>query len=141
MDKKMSAWSLLVPAIVVLVGWFVGHWLNVQRDQANKKTELRVQYLIEAYRRLEYIADRPAIKIDGDKRHDVESAIADIQLFGSPDEIRLAIKWAGDVAGTGKGTVKDLLKELRRDLRKELQLEDVDEVIHYLRLHDRKEES
>ena len=45
--------TLLIPTVVAIVSWFVGSWLSVSRDRANKRRDLRVQYLVEAYRRLE----------------------------------------------------------------------------------------
>lgn len=50
--------ALLIPTLVAVVSWFVGSWLAVRRDRANKRRDLRVQYLIEAYRRLAKATER-----------------------------------------------------------------------------------
>jgi hypothetical protein len=50
--------TLLIPTVVAIVSWFVGSWLSVRRDRANKRRDLRVQYLIEAYRCLAVGANR-----------------------------------------------------------------------------------
>lgn len=50
--------TLLIPTVVAIVSWFVGSWLSVTRDRANKRRDLRVQYLIEAYRRLATATER-----------------------------------------------------------------------------------
>lgn len=47
-----------LPVIVVMIGWFVAHQFSVSRDRQNKRRDLRVQFLLEAYRRLEAAADR-----------------------------------------------------------------------------------
>jgi hypothetical protein len=38
-------WDLVASVGVVVIGWIVGRWLNARRDLANKRRELRVQYL------------------------------------------------------------------------------------------------
>jgi len=129
----MGFWSQLLIVAVALVGWFVVHWLNVRRDQRNKKRELRVQYLIEAYRRLEQSVDRPGRKR---KKEDFESAIADIQLFGTPEQILLAVEIGTELATQGTVSLKKLLPELRRDLRDELHLKKTDTEIKVLTMHD-----
>jgi len=50
--------TLLIPTAIAIVSWFVGSWLSVRRDRANKRRDLRVQYLIEAYRRLSTATNR-----------------------------------------------------------------------------------
>jgi hypothetical protein len=45
--------SLLVTIVVAFGGSIVGYWATLRRDRLSKKRELRTQYLIEAYRRLE----------------------------------------------------------------------------------------
>lgn len=66
-----------------MFGLFLGHWLSQRRDFRNKQREIRTQYLIEAYRRLERGAIPNAKKFD---KGDFESAIADIQLFGNTNK-------------------------------------------------------
>lgn len=74
--------KFLVPAIVAVVGWFMAHQFNSYRDRVNKRRELRIQYLLEAYRRLESAANRP--NKTEKQALDFESAVADIQLLGTP---------------------------------------------------------
>lgn len=52
------SWSILISTGVVIAGWIVAHRLNLQRDTAAKRRDLRVQYLLDAYRRLEAAANR-----------------------------------------------------------------------------------
>ena len=40
--------------VVVVAGWYAAHFLIGKRDPANKRRDLRVQYFVEAYRRLEF---------------------------------------------------------------------------------------
>lgn len=87
--------TLLIPTLVAVVSWFVGSWLAVRRDRANKRRDLRVQYLVEAYRRLEAAAHRPLVPPHSS---DMESAIADVQLFGSAFQVSAAQQLASEMA-------------------------------------------
>jgi hypothetical protein len=120
-----------IAAVIVIIGWYVVHYLSARRDQTNKRRDLRVQYLIEAYRRLEYAGNRPMTKEIGP---DFEKAIADIQLFGTPKQVELAQSFAHGFVAKGEHTLDPLLNELRKELRKELKLESVQPNIKYLRM-------
>jgi hypothetical protein len=89
--------QLLATAGIAMLGWIVAHHFNVRRDQQNKRREIRVGYLIEAYRQLEAGTNRGSI--DGTEYgRGFESAIADIQLFGTAEQVRLAKQLAIDIA-------------------------------------------
>ena len=122
---------LLVTTVVAVVGWYAAHRLSAARDRANKRRELRVQYLIEAYRRLENVSNRPISKATAP---DFEKAIADIQLFGTPQQVALAKEFAVGFAQAGTHTLDPLLNDLRDSLRAELDLEPVSVGITYLRM-------
>ena len=64
---------------------------------------------------------------------DLESAIADIQLFGSAEQVRLAQAFTRAIARTREGQLASLLAVLRRDLRRELDLDPIAEPPIYLR--------
>jgi hypothetical protein len=66
---------LLITTAVGIVGWYVAHGLAMRRDRAAKRRELRVQFLVDAYRRLESVSNRPFRAETGKV---LESAIADI---------------------------------------------------------------
>jgi hypothetical protein len=116
--------TLLVPTIVAVVSWFVGSWLSVRRDRANKRRDLRVQYLIEAYRRLARATNRTLTSPE--YFADLDSAIGDIHLFGSADQIAAAQKFARQLAEDRVASLHELLSILRDDLRRELKLERVE---------------
>jgi hypothetical protein len=122
--------SLLITSVVVIIGWFIAHWLSSKRDQENKRRDLRVQYLIEAWRKLENASNR----YDNTQLADLETAIADIQLFGSPKQIDLAIQFVENFVNTKTGSLDELLNELRQSLRNELNLEAVSKNTHHLRI-------
>lgn len=110
----------VVPAVVAVLGWFVGHQFNVYRDRQNKRRELRIQFLLEAYRRLESAANR-----EGKTEEQMlafESAVADIQLLGTPEQVRVTVCYLEQHAAGGSAQIDEVLRILRRDLRKELGL-------------------
>ncbi|MDI1273094.1 hypothetical protein [Polaromonas sp.] len=129
MDWRLAI-SLLVPEAVVVAGWFVVHRFNSAKDFAARRRELIVGYLIDAYRKLEKSAD-PIEPQESWK--DMESAIADIQLFGSGEQVNLAQQFAREIAQRQTAFATTLLEELRRSLRSELKLAPVAEPIIHLR--------
>lgn len=112
--------SLTVTALIAVTGWLIVHQLSIKRDIKNKRTELKIKYLIDAYRRLENISHR-----DNPNMQDFESAIADIQLFGTKRQVELAQEIAMEFAKNKTVSLDALLGDLREDLRKLLHLEHV----------------
>ena len=112
---------LLATTIVAIVGWLVGHKLNTRRDRQNKRREIRVQYLIEAYRCLEAGSCRDLVP-NTDFSRRFESAIADIQLFGTKGQAEMAKELAEGMASQENPSGTCLLISLREALRRELGL-------------------
>ena len=130
-------WNLLLPLLVttavVIVGWIVAHRLTAARDQRNKRRDIRLSFLLEAYRRLEASSSRGPIH-DSKYADGFESAIADIQLLGTMEQNEMAKDLASAIAsGSSDATANALLLSLRDDLRRELDLEPLGEAPIYLR--------
>jgi hypothetical protein len=123
--------TLLIPTAVAVASWFIGSWLSVRRDRANKRRDLRVQYLIEAYRRLATATERE--ETGAAYFADLDSALVDVQLFGSADQIAAAQKFAKQLADHRAAQLSELLASLRDDLREELKLESVEGPLVVLR--------
>ena len=120
-----------ITIIVNILGWFILHILSKRRDLSNKKNEITIQYLITAWQLLENASNRN----DGTRNADVEKAIANIQLFGTPTQIQLAQKLSDEIGDTQQGDTKPLLIELRKELRKELELEVVGDKLRHFRFN------
>lgn len=126
MTANLLSWAPLIgpalAAFVAIVGYAVMHWFASRRDLRNEKRTIRINFMIEAYRRLENGSCRGD---DQEKYSDAfHSAIADIQLLGSPAQVELAQKIASALGG-GTGIpvrINDLLNALREELRSELGL-------------------
>jgi len=129
-------WGLFFPLLIAtftaVVGWLVVHRMAAKRDQVNKRRELRIQYLIDAYRKLERVSNRDENTPEWGEN--IESAIAGIQLFGSARQVEMAKEFASDMAAERAASADDLLNDLRKDLRQELNLENVSGDVKFLRI-------
>jgi Cdc6-like AAA superfamily ATPase len=130
---SLELWKLIVSVLVIVIGWGVIHWLSQLRETQNKRREIITGFLIEAYRNIERGCGRDPFT--DDQKRKMEDAIADIQLFGSVNQIESARQFA-DIMNEERGVdPRFLLAVLRNDLRKELDLpkagEDPRDIIHW----------
>ena len=126
---------LIITALVAGIGWFIVHELSISRDIKNKRVDLKIKYLIEAYRRLEHVSHR-----DNPDLKDFESAIADIQLFGTKRQAELARDIALEFAKNRTVSLDPLLADLREDLRKLLHLEHLQGLVRQSLFAGKKDE-
>ncbi|MEJ7666983.1 MAG: hypothetical protein WKG07_49520 [Hymenobacter sp.] len=63
----------------------------------------------------------------------MKNVVAEIQLFGSVEQVELAKELADSMAQGGDFTIDALINSLRKDLRKQLKLEDVAGNVKWLR--------
>lgn len=128
--EKLIPWFPLVgpalAALVAIIGWGVVHRLSVVKDQRAKQRDMRIQFLLEAYRRLEFAADRP--EAGKDEQDNFESALADIQLLGTKSQIEELMRCIDQYidqynSRNGNFSINPLLELLRTHLREELSLE------------------
>jgi hypothetical protein len=110
----------------------VAHYFTSKRDVENERRKLRTQYLLEAFRKLETASNRSSESFETDFEK-LASAVADIQLLGTLEQVRLAKTFALEFAKNGTASLDELTENLRNELRKELQIEEVRENIVYLR--------
>lgn len=59
MDIILSSLISIVALLVSIASWFIGHSLSKKRDFINKKKEIRIQYLINAWQLIEDASNRP----------------------------------------------------------------------------------
>jgi len=127
---------LVIATCVAVVGWIVAHRFAASRDRTNKQRELRVQYLIEAFRCLAGASGRPMLP---EIAHSIESAVTDVQLFGTDTQIELVQKWARGMSAEESPCMDDLLVSLRNDLRSELNLSRVELDVFRIRVREHVE--
>ena len=128
--------SHIVTVLVALAGWLVVHRLTAWRDRANHKRQIQSEYLISAYRRLANAANRPPMK-DSPYFRDMESAIADIHLFGDKEDVEVVNQFLNEFSAQGHASLDPLLLRLRNKLRKEMNYGQVEGNISWLRAEGR----
>lgn len=112
----MQALAIVVGAAIAVAGWIAS---GILARRAVRR-QMRVEYLLSAYRRLEAASNR---SMTLDHEGAIESAVSDVQLLGSKRQVQLAEDFARDFAREGTADSAKLLEELRRSLRAELSLE------------------
>jgi hypothetical protein len=91
--------------------------------------------LVAAYRGLSKANNHPRLWEVAD---DLEQAISDIQLFGTPEQIRLAQRFGEALAKAQAADLDPLLFELRNSLRKELGQKSVPGRVLWLKVERKK---
>lgn len=121
--------DLIIQCIITVIGWIVVYIFAIRQNTQIKKKEVTIEYLIQAWGKLEKASNRK----DNRYNTEIETAIADIQLFGTNRQIELAQQIAEEIARNEESSALDLLVLLREDLRKELKLERVPRKFLFLR--------
>lgn len=121
--------DLIIQCIITVIGWIVVYIFALRKNTQIKKKEVTIEYLIQAWGKLEKASNRK----DNRYNTEIETAIADIQLFGTNRQIELAQQFAEEIARNEESSALDLLVLLREDLRKELKLERVPRKFKFLR--------
>jgi hypothetical protein len=136
MDRSLVLSVISSSLVAGIAGAFLGHWLAYRREKTQRLKEQRIRYLIEVYRAFSKANHHPRLYEVADE---LEQAVADIQLFGSPDLIRLAQAFAEELGARQEASQDELLAMIRNDLRKELGERSVSGKMIWLRIeHDKK---
>lgn len=135
--NSLLKWSPLVgpglAALIAIIGWLISHWLSSKRELKNEKRKIRINFMIESYRKLENGSSRGTAQ--NSYSDNLQSALADIQLLGSPNQAGIARDIARSL-GDGSGkivTINKLLLALRSELRSELNLPPISDQLIILR--------
>ncbi|HKF81877.1 MAG TPA: hypothetical protein VKB23_02810 [Solirubrobacterales bacterium] len=122
----------------LVAGAFVAlltHRFTSRRDHAKRRSEMRIQFLLGAYRALADASNRGLHGSTSDARV-FEQALEDIQLLGSRAQAQKAKRVAEVMASEGGASTDDLLTTLRNDLRAELGLSALADPPVHLRIID-----
>lgn len=129
--------QIVIPAIVALLVVALTHFFTIRRETESRRREQRIGYLVSAFRGLSKANNHPRLHEVAD---DLEQAISDIQLFGTPEQVRLAQRFGEDLGKNQEAELNSLLTELRNSLRKELGLKAVPSRVLWLRIERKKKE-
>jgi hypothetical protein len=134
---KNLNWSIiissLVTILVAIIGWSISYYITNNQIQKSKQKEVITGYLVEAYRQIEDVCARDSLT--NDQKRNVEKAVADIQLFGTRNQIKLTKNFTEEMNKNSESDPRKLLIVLRNDLRIELGIEpastDFNDIIHW----------
>lgn len=130
--------KISITIALAVVGWLIGHYFTARRDVENKRRELVIGHLIDAYR---VLTNEVSHRSESQERNvKLENILSDIQLFSSGEQIALAKQLADEVAAGGIFELDPLILSLRNDLRNQLNLSVVKGNVKWLRFEGPKVE-
>ena len=125
----MLASDLITPLASSVVGGLVvalvNHIMTMRREHEKKLAELRIEHLIECWRKLErgaLVGDQASQESKNDAYDGIEDAIARITLLGTEREVEIAANVTAELSKNHLEAIVALLNELRSNLRRELGL-------------------
>ena len=124
--------TVLSSVAIAVTGWLVGHILTTRREINQKRREIRIKHLREAYLNLAHISDT-----GGDIVKHIsllQSSLNDVQLFGGSSQIKLLEQFINDLNENDTVQMNDLIRELRNEIRAHLKLSKIDETRWYVRV-------
>jgi hypothetical protein len=138
MDVNPIVLSLLSSIAGGLIVAFVNHLMTKRREHDKKLADLRIQHLIDSWRKIEKASVVDRSPSSRDKRNSLydglEDAIASIMLLGTEKEVELARKFSRELAEKRTSSADELLNALRASLRAELGLKSVADMNVFLRM-------
>ena len=126
--------DLLTIAVTILLavgGWAVAHFLSQRREIKQKKREVQVQYLKDAYIKLAEAVDKGSLE---DNIKDIQESFNVIQIFGDESQIELIGKFIEEATAGRSPSIDELLKELRNEIRQQIGLKPIDGYRWHIRL-------
>lgn len=123
---EMVLLSLISAVVGGLIVAFANHVMTRQREQEKKASDVRIEYLIDCWMKIERAACLgPDLGTDmkNNRLDELELAIAKVILLGDVAEVGAAKKFARDLAAGSNASVRDLLDSLRDSLREKLGLQ------------------
>lgn len=129
--------KIFITAAVAVLGWIAGHYFTSEKSRNDKKRDLSLEYLTSAYRFLS--TEIVCKEISNESWTKLEGVVAEMQLFGSVEQVELAKELADSMARGGDFTIDALINSLRKDLRNQLGLKAVSGNVKWLRYTPKKE--
>ena len=118
MSADTQAIGIGVSVVIAAGGYIANQWF----ERRATRRRIRIEYLLSAYRRLEGASNRPR-NVESTYARQMEEALADVHLLGTPSQVAAAIAFMEAMGDGGEADVLPLLVDLRTTLRSELLLE------------------
>jgi hypothetical protein len=125
--------KIVITLILAVLGWLVAHYFTAKRGSINKRREMSIEHLVDAYRVLAHDISRR--ELTSERQEKLENLLSDIQLFGSTEQVELAKQLADQVAAGGEFQLDILINSLRNDLRAQLNLSRIEGNVKWLRFN------
>lgn len=122
--------KIIIPSLLVILGWFVANFMASKRELQSKKRDIRISYLIEAYRAIASSANRGPATSD-EQKYSIERAIEDIQLLGNKEQVEAL----NEMISRKEHDFTKILNLLRKELRGELNLAGIDSSLKFYRMN------
>lgn len=116
--------KILIPAVVAVIGWWVGHFFSYQRDRKNKREDKKIEYLINVFEDLNTFRAKANILDINNVSTLLISISTKIELYGNQrqiDQIRELATGITEQQGNMAASWA-LIDSLRNDIRAELKL-------------------
>lgn len=130
--------QVVVSALVALLVVVLAHAFTLWRDRQNRRQEQRIDYLVSVYRAFSKANHHPRLY---EVAEELEQAVADVQLFGTPKQVALAQQFATELGSMQTASMDDLLLELRNSLRAELGAAPLSGRQVWMRVGEKKEDN
>lgn len=118
--------TLLIPAIITVLGWYFANNLEAQRDRENKLRDIKIQFDIDAYNDINLALQRSWSRDTNVYRQlyiPLDAALLKIQLAGTESQIQAAQDIMDSFSARKIFVDGDpIINSLRDDLRNELNL-------------------
>jgi hypothetical protein len=127
--------SILVPALITVVGWYAGNFIAAHRDRDNKLRDIKIQFDIDIYNQINsgYGKTRSDYKsVNAVGYNELDSAFAKIQLVGTDEQIDSIDDMETRLAARQTVNFDFLIFSIRDDLRKELNIPPTSREISHL---------
>jgi len=125
-------YPIIIAVVILIPTTIFAYWQVKKNDFENKKREIVLNYQIEVYRKLALAVQRDPIK-GSQYFRDLESAVADIQLFGTKTQNETLQKFLDQWQKESMGDLDSILSDIRDELRKELGFEEIKERVKWFR--------
>lgn len=123
--------KIIITISLAVIGWIVGYYFTTRKDINQKRRDISIEHLINAYRILTTeISHR---KETSERNIRLENILSDIQLFGSNEQVELAKELMDTLVSGGEFQLDPLINSLRTDLRKIIGLKRIEGNVKWLR--------
>ena len=131
--------SSVIGGLIAAASVFIAHYFTKERDYLNARREIRIQFLLQAYRKMVDYGNRE--NASAEQKQAFEEAFADIMLLGESEELEKLREFVTPLRSNGNlrehpQGADQILNALRHALRSELDVSRDNGKVSYFRFTD-----